>query len=160
MADTRKKKTPKERPPAAQATPAVAKTAVAGGATLADHPILHYAMEGFIRDNSNFESSLPINTVVDEIGRCSDLQSTFATPLQHKLFTMDAALRWALFVHLAPDRAVSEGDPAFSKNSAFSPGAALELIAAVYDIGIQGAVWDLFDPEDEDDEEEGGEGAL
>jgi len=149
MADASKKKAPKERPTTS------ASAAPPAAAALADHPILSHAVEGFIRSNNNFESSVAINTAIEDIGKCADIQSVFAVPLQHKLFTMDSALRWVLFLSVAPGRAVQEGDAPFSDGTKFSPQAALGLVSAVYDVGVQETVWDHFEPEDDEYEDSG-----
>jgi hypothetical protein len=123
---------------------------------LAEHEVLFCAAESFIRGNATFESSVPINAAVDEAGQCADLGALFAIPLQHKLFAMDTALRWVLFLSVAPGRAVQEGDALFSAQAPFSAQEALALLAVVYDVGVQEAVWEYFEPEDngEDDEDD------
>jgi len=149
MADS-KKKAPKERSAQTQDEPA-------HDLTLAAHPILSRAIEEFVRENANFESSLAINGAIDELNQSFDLQTVFATPLSHKLFPMDAALRWVLFLTLAPGRAVQEGDTEFSAEvPRFLPEDALNLLAGVYDVGVQEAVWNHFDAalDDEGDDEE------
>jgi hypothetical protein len=129
---------------------------------LADHESLYHAIEGFVRANCNFESSVPINTAVEELGRCAGLQEAFAIPLQRQLFNMDAALRWVLFLAVAPRRAEEDGDAPFAPGS-FSCEEALGLISQVYDMGTQDSIWDHFesdeDDDDDDDEEEAAEDA-
>jgi hypothetical protein len=120
---------------------------------LVEHEALYHAAEGFIRENSNFESSTAINTAIEELAQTTTLMDLFQLPLQHKLFNLDAALRWALFLSVAPARAVEEGDAPFSKN-AFNADVALALVAGVYDIGIQEVAWVHFEAEDDDEEGE------
>lgn len=119
---------------------------------LAAHEALFHAIDGFIRANCNFESSVPVNAAIDEIGKSATLQGAFTTPLQHQLFNMDSALRWVLFLAVAPERAEKEGDAPFAPGS-FSSQDALTLISQVYDIGVQETVWEHFEPEEEDDVE-------
>jgi hypothetical protein len=120
---------------------------------LVSHEALFHAIEGFVRSNCNFESSVPIEAALDEIGQSITLQDTFTIPLQRQLFNMDSALRWVLFLTIAPDRAEKEGDALFAPGS-FSSQEALALISQVYDIGVQDAVWEHFEEDDEDDEDE------
>lgn len=111
------------------------------------------AVESFVRSGSSFESSTAIDAAVADLGKCTSLQDAFAVPLQHKLFSMDGALRWALFLAVAPDHETPGGGPPFANGPKFSTQDAFDLIAAVYDAGVQAAVWDHFG-EDEDDEED------
>lgn len=153
MTDTFEKKAPKGRS-------ALTASAIipSSGLALADHAILNRAVESFIRDHCCFESMVAINEAIDDIGKCVDVQSAFAVPLRHKLFSMDAALRWVLFLAMAPDRAVQEGDSPFSNDTEFSTQTALDLVATVYDLGVQETVWDHFEPDEEgEDDEEGGD---
>lgn len=161
MMEGAKKKTLKGRAPPAAAGSAARQES---GAALADHAALSAAVDAFVSDNSSFESSYAIKEALDDANRCSDLQTLFAVPLRHKLFSLDGALRWALFLHAAPDRAVQEGDPPFSEGAAFSSEAALTLVTQIYDRGTQEAVWDHFEPDEEDEGDEGddetGEGSA
>ena len=120
------------------------------------HRVLLRAIDSFVRSNCNFESSIPITTTLEEIGQCDTLQKIFAVPLQRQLFNLDSALRWVLFLSVAPERAEAEGDAPFAKE--FSSTEALKLIPQVYDIGAQESVWECFesdsDDEDFDDDEE------
>jgi len=115
--------------------------------------VLLHAVDSFIRNNCNFESSVPVNTAIEEIMKCTTLQSVFAIPLQLQLFSMDAALRWVLFLSNAPERSVADGDTPFVDDK-FSAKAALTLITNVYDIGIQEAVWASFEEDEESEAEE------
>lgn len=121
------------------------------GPELDTHEMLFHAIEGFIRANSNFESSVPVNAAIDEIGNSMSLQEAFTIPLQRQLFNLDSALRWVLFLTIAPERAEKEGDAPFAPGS-FSSQEALTLISQVYDIGVQDAVWEHFEDEDEDED--------
>ncbi len=149
---------PPSRAKASQASGGTPSQVAAPRATgaLIEHAALFRAIENFIRANSNFESSIPINAAVDELGKSADLTTTFSIPLQHKLLTMEGALQWVLFLSVAPDRAVQEGDAPFSPEAPFSSAQALALLAGVYDVGVQEAVWEHFalDDEDEDDEDD------
>lgn len=124
---------------------------------LSEYPALFEAAGSFVRTNSQFESSVAIEAVVREVGLCTDAQAAFATPLSHKLFSMDAALRWALFLAVAPERAAQEGD-ALAGEAALpwrlQLAEAFGLVAAVYDLSVQDAVWTHFEDDDEDDDEE------
>jgi hypothetical protein len=133
---------------------AAAATIPKATGALLEHEVLYYAVEGFIRGNSNFESSGPVNDLVDEIGKCCRFEEVFAMPIQHKIFTMEVALRWALFLGTAPARAIEEGDSPFSPNKGFDANEAIYLIASVYDVGLQEAVWEHFEDEDDDDEDD------
>jgi hypothetical protein len=118
---------------------------------LQDHPALWQAVEEFIKQNACFASSIPIDAAMQELGDCTDIQNLFAIPMQHRIISMDVALRWMLFLHRAPQRAVEAGDEPFSKDVEFSADGALALIADVYDLGVNEAVYDFFD-EDEAEE--------
>lgn len=132
----------------------VRKKSVTSG--LAAHKNLFHAIDGFIRANCNFESSIPINAAIDEIGESVTLQDVFTAPLQRQLFNMDSALRWVLFLTVAPERVEKEGDTPFAPGS-FSSQEALTLVSQIYDIGVQETVWEHFESEDEDEDEDDGE---
>ena len=114
---------------------------------LNEHAELFHAVENFIRTNSNFESSIPVNTTIELLGDCTSLQDVFTLVLRRQLLNMDGALRWAFFLSLAPARAENDGDRPFSGASPFSASSALSLIASVYDIGTGEVVYDHFDYE-------------
>jgi len=141
---------PDEAPPAARTQPNALATPDA-------YESLFHAIDGFIRANCNFESSVPVNAAITEIGTSESLQDAFMIPLQRQLFNLDAALRWVLFLTIAPERAEKEGDAPFAPGS-FSCQEALALVSQVYDIGVQESIWEHFeeddDDEDDDDEEE------
>lgn len=130
-------------------------THLGGPAKLGDCPVLSGAVDAFIRANANFESSAAVTAAIDEMLALEDLQGVFEAPIRHKLLAMDAALCWALFLSSAPKHATSEGDPKLAK---FSEKKALALIAAVYDVGMDSAVWEHFDADSEDEEDDDDEG--
>ena len=116
-----------------------------------------------MRSNDQYGSSIPMNAALEEIGACTNLQIVFPIPLKHCLFGMDTALQWLLFLSLAPGRAIELGEEPFPGNqgpsSEFSAATALNLIADVYDVGVQDNIWEHFgDDEDEEDDEEEDEG--
>lgn len=123
---------------------------------LEEHEELFHAVEGFIRSNTNFESSIPVNTAIEMVASCTTLQDLFTMVLQRQLLNMDGALHWALFLSLAPARAEEAGDKPFSASAPFSATAALALIASVYDMAVQEVVGEHFeyDSEDEDEDED------
>jgi hypothetical protein len=134
---------------------------------LKDFDMLLCAMDSFIRANGNFESSMVINAAIAELEQCVSIQQCFSIPLQHKLFNMDSALKWVLFLVTVPEKIVEQfaEDEEFSilkdefnEFSNFSALDSLKLIASVYDIGLQENVLShLEDDEDEDDEDEDSE---
>jgi hypothetical protein len=117
------------------------------------HEVLFAAIEGFTRGNCNFESSIPVNLAVEEMGKCTSIKEVFAIPLQRQLFSMDSALRWTFFLNIAPPRAEKEGDSPFADDG-FSSNDAFTLISQVYDIGVQDAIWEHFEDEDSEESEE------
>lgn len=120
---------------------------------LGSYSQLSAAVKSFIDSNSNFESSVPVDSAIAEISNMTDLMSVFALPLQHRLFSFDTALRWVLFLSVAPEKAVTLGDEQFSPHCQFSAEGALSIITQVFDRGIQDCVYDHFD-EEEDDEDD------
>lgn len=135
MADSTKKERSKKP---ARATP------------LSEHEELSLAIESFLRENTNFESSVPVNSAVDAMAALTDIQEVFMLPLQRQLLNMDGALRWALFLALAPARAEECGDRPFSA-APFSADAAMALISSVYDLGVGDAVYAHFEEESDDE---------
>jgi hypothetical protein len=120
-----------------------------GGRTLKDgHPLMFAAVEKFIHEHSNFESSVAAQTCIAALGEATTLNEAFEVPLKQKLLSMEGALYWVLFLSAGPDRAEADGDPAPSE--AFSSREALALIAKVYDNGLQNHVLEHFDPDDEE----------
>ena len=131
----------------------------AASAPLGEHEELSLAIEGFIRANTNFESSIPVNATLEILNAQTCIQDVFTTVLQRQLLNLDGALRWALFLSLAPARAEEEGDQPFSPAAPFSATAALALIASVYDMGVAEVVSAHFeyDSESESEDEESAE---
>ena len=136
-----------------EAPPAVAHTPPNALATPDAYESLFHAIDGFIRANCNFESSVPVNAAITEIGTSASLQDAFMIPLQRQLFNLDSALRWVLFLTIAPERAEKEGDAPFAPGS-FSCQEALALVSQVYDIGVQESVWEHFEDDDDEDDDE------
>jgi hypothetical protein len=131
------------------------REASTGPLRLADRPAFFNAIDNFVRANTNFESSVPLNAAIDELENATRLQDIFQQPLQRQLFSFEAALRWALFMAVAPDHAVKEGDPEFTDS--FSVQDAMVLITQVYDIAVQDHVWEHFEDDEEDESDEGDE---
>jgi hypothetical protein len=140
--------------------------------TLKNFEPLLMAMDSFIRGNSNFESSIVVNTAIEELEQCASLQQCFALPIQHKLFNIDTALKWILFLNIVPEKIVEQNAEdeefaplvdEFNSFSVFSCSDAMKLIASIYDIGIQDIVLSHLDDEsdgesdDESDDESNGE---
>ena len=132
--------------------------------TLKSFEVLNFAMDGFIRGNGNFESSVVINAAIEELEQCESFQQCFAIPLQHKLFSMETALKWVLFLTVIPDKIVEQEseDEEFSKQLAefntfteFSSLDALKLIASVYDLGVQDAILSHLDGDSDDGSNDG-----
>ena len=128
--------------PAAPATP------------LSEHEELTLAVESFLRENTNFESSIPVNGALDAIAPLTTLQEVFTLPLQRQLLGLEGALKWALFRSLAGARAVDAGDAPYSAAAPFSASAALALIAQVYDLGISEVVDAHFEDSDYESDSE------
>jgi hypothetical protein len=123
---------------------------------LSARPILYSATENFIRANNGFESSVPVNAAIEDVGKSSSLQEIFLIPLQRQLFSLDVALKWILFLKVAPDHAVELGETLFP-SAPLNVQIAFSTIIQVYDLGIQVAIWEHFVDEDEEedtDEEE------
>lgn len=142
MAESKKDKSKRPSAKASAASP------------LREHEELSLAVEGFIRANTNFESSIPVNTALEILNAQTSLQDVFTTVLQRQLLNLDGALRWALFLSLAPARAEEEGDQPFSPAAPFSATAALALIASVYDMGVAEVVSAHFEYDSDSDSEE------
>jgi len=134
--------------------------------TLKSFEVLNFAMDGFIRGNGNFESSVVVNAAIEELEQCESVQQCFAIPLQHKLFSMETALKWVLFLTVIPDKIVEQEseDEEFSKQldefntfKEFSSLDALKLIASVYDLGIQDAILSHLDDSSDDGDSDDGD---
>ena len=120
--------------------------------TLESYGQLASAVKSFIDSNCNFESTVPIETAIAEISGTTDLMSVFALPLQHRLFSFDTALRWLLFLSIAPEKAVALGGERFSPHCPFNAEGAVNIIAQVFDRGVLDCVYDHFEEEDDEDE--------
>ena len=120
--------------------------------TIKDLDALNFAIDSFIRSNSNFESSIIINAATEEVEQCTSMQLAFAVPLQHKLLTLDSALKWVFFLtiiipsiisSLAPEEGEEDDEETKEMNAkltefdTFLSTDALKLIASVYDLGVQ-----------------------
>ena len=129
-------------------------------AALRDCPILAYAVNNFIEANCSFRSSVVIAQAQEACAACPGWGDLFIAPLQQKVFTLETALGWALFLRLAKARSIEEGDEPFPGE--FDANEALTMLASVYDTGAQELVYAHFegdededsDDEDSDDEEE------
>jgi len=129
--------------------------------TLKSFEPLLLAIDSFIRGNSNFESSIVVNTAIEELEQCASLQQCFALPIQHKLFNIDTALKWILFLNIVPEKIVEQNAEdeefaplveEFNSFSEFSCSDAMKLIASIYDIGIQDIVLSHLEDDDSDDD--------
>jgi len=133
--------------------------AAAPATPLRDHEELTLAIESFLRENTNFESSIPVNGALDAIAPLTTLQEVFTLPLQRQLLGLEGALKWALFLSLAGARAVDAGDAPYSAAAPFSAAAALTLIAQVYDLGVSEVVDAHFEDSDYESESESESGS-
>jgi hypothetical protein len=131
--------------------------------TLKSFEPLLLAIDSFIRGNSNFESSIVVNTAIEELEQCSSLQQCFALPIQHKLFNIDTALKWILFLNIVPEKIVEQNAEdeefmplveEFNSFSEFSCSDAMKLIASIYDIGVQDIVLSHLEDDESDSDEE------
>lgn len=131
-----------------------------GSRQLKEFDMLLCAMDSFIRGNGNFESSMVINAAVSELEQCTSIQQCFSIPLQHKLFNMDSALKWVLFLATIPEKIIeqfaddeefAELKDDFNEFINFSTLDSLKLIANVYDIGIQEHILSHLEDESDDD---------
>ena len=134
--------------------------------TLKDFDILLCAVDSFIRGNGNFESSMAINSAMEELENVSSLQQCFSIPIQHKLFNMETSLKWVLFLTIIPEKLIEQNSEEeeftqqleeFKTFTQFSCLSAMQLIASIYDIGIQDVVLSHLDDDsdDESDDESG-----
>ena len=120
--------------------------------TLEAQSILLVGVESFIRSNANFESSVPINTALEEMKACTNVQQLFTIPLRHQLISMDAALHWALFLEVICGSQNSEVQSRTGTAwTNFAVKDALALMCEVYDVGVQEAVWDHFEAVEDDE---------
>ena len=119
---------------------------------LIQHKFLYRAVLSFIRDNSNFESSVPVQALIEKIGKCISLQEVFFLPIQSRLFDFDTSLLWIFFLTIAPQRAESDGDT-LNEFAEFSCQDAMAVLPQVYDTGIESSVLCYFDADDDDEKE-------
>ena len=122
--------------------------------SLQDHSQLSAAVKSFISSGANFESTTFVDSVIAETDAATDLMTVFALPLQHRLMSFDTALRWTMFLSVAPLKAIDLGDKPFSAHLPFSAGDALNIIAQVFDRGIQDCAYVHFDEDEDEDEDE------
>jgi hypothetical protein len=113
------------------------------------------AVESFVRSNSNFESSTVNDGVIADLKKCTDLNVLFLLPLQRRIFSMSSALTWVLFVKSMPVSVGDEDMPPFSEQVQFSADNALEMLAKVYDQGMEETIWEHFADDESEDEDEG-----
>lgn len=142
---------------ATSAATSTATSAASGGAAssrISDevHGNFYYAVDNFIRAECSMESTTFQTSVIEAIGATSSLSAAFEVPIKMGALSMDSALRWALFMREAPARATEFGDEQFA--GAADLPLMMDTIAAVYDLGVQSAVYDHFEVEDEDDEDD------
>lgn len=126
------------------------RTASRAAPTLESQVPLLAAVDSFIRSNANFESSVPINTALDEMKACTSVQQLFTIPLRHQLISMDAALHWALFLEATCGAQVAQARSGAAWSN-FAVKDALALLCEVYDTGVQEAIWDHFEVADDED---------
>lgn len=105
-----------------------------GESRLTEHPSLLQAVESFIKGVAGFESSVAFQATLAEASLCTSPRALFEVPIKQRLFSMDAALSWMLFLSLAPGHAAKNGDALFSPH--LKAQEALDLIADVYDAGV------------------------
>lgn len=116
------------------------------------YPVLFGAIKTFLYANSSFESSIPVNCAIDDIGKATDLQNAFVIPIQRQLFPMETAMKWVLFLTLAPPHAEKFGEQVFG--SVLNAHEALKTIGQIYDIAVVSLIYDNFEEDSSDEEEE------
>lgn len=142
--------------------PAVVTT-VAKNCKMVERPILMTAIESFLRDHSNVESTVAHDTMFKDIEECTTLDEVFLVPLKHKMLNMDNALRFILFLTIASatpikDEDSGEEDPDFLPEGRLDHTKAYGAIESCFDLGVKAAIWDYVDKAidgDSDDEDEG-----
>jgi hypothetical protein len=113
---------------------------------------LHKAMKNFVDEHANFESECVIASVILDIGKSDSLSKAAEVPIRHKIFTMESALMWALFLNVAPEVAAkTENEPQAPKLDRFSLRALFALIAKVYDRGVKEIISQYFTPDDDEE---------
>lgn len=104
-------------------------------------------IESFVRDRCNVESSVVVDSCIDDLLAASSLEAMYAVPIQHRMFTLLDAIAWAFFCNTL-QKSGKLGDFATS----FDAGKAMHLAESVYDLGTQELVWSAFgDDETETD---------
>ncbi len=155
--------------PAPFVAPSTEKKPESEGVPLAEtHPVLLDAIEGFLSENTVFESSNAVELAMEDIEKCRNLNDAFIAAIQHKLLGMDGSLRFCLFLSQAPEKINRELDipePSFVAADKFSADAAMSLVYDVFNLAA-GVIVDAvvksalgFDDEESEseDEEEGAE---
>lgn len=106
------------------------------------------ALEAFVRDNANFESSTAIDKAAKLIAASENLDAAALVPLRQKIFNFDAALLWGFFLSQTVKRLADETEEEVPE---FNLLTYMDIVAQVYDIAAER----LFDAvvEDSDDEE-------
>lgn len=116
--------------------------------TVADRPYFARAIRMFLEEHRTIESSRPLEDAMAEIEKASKLNEVFQVPIRHQLLNLEGALRFLLFLSVAvPDKR----EQPFSGSAKFSSHEALEVIAKVYDDGVQDGVWAFVDGAFEED---------
>ena len=127
------------------------KASEAAAGLLKDRPCALEAVEGFIRDNTSFESSGALTAAMEAIGGCATLSEVHTTALKHKLFTMESALLFAAFLRALPSKPAEEELP-IPKAAHLDMNDAHDTWARVYDIGVKKAIFDVIDPPADEEE--------
>lgn len=130
-----------------------------------DREILLAAIEHFLTDNSNFESSVALADAMKDIEDCKTCNEVFTAALKNKALNLDGALRFILFLAIATreplkDEESGDEDPPIPAEARFGCEDALKLVESCFDTGTQNAVWDYVDKAlegESDDEDEGDE---
>lgn len=125
-------------------------------ASIADCPQLFRAVSSFVHAHTNFESMVLTDELIAQIGKCTTLAAAFECPIKSARFSMDSALHWLVFLHMAVDHAGELGDPTAGL-APLNTATAIKIITDVYDTGVEDTVWEHFaddDASDEDDDDE------
>lgn len=132
---------------------------------IGDRPHLVDAIEEFLKRNLVFESNATLRACVDDVEKCADLDAVFVAALRHRVLDTTGALRFALFLDLAPKLVNGYLDepeaplPLFSANKAFAlmndvldRGVDDIVVAPIEDaLGISGEPDDSDESGDDDD---------
>ncbi len=127
------------------------------GTPLSEYQLLYDAVEAFVESHVNFENNETIEEVLDELKKTTDYRSMFKIPLAHKLFSMQSAMEWLIFIQLATKQDTQGGNTnKFSSLTNFSADDATNIILNVYTQSIEQNYLEFFaaDSEDEDDDED------